>query len=276
MSENLPALWQPSTFAGSDLLPLDLARPRELVGQENIKAEDIVLPTLQLLQGMSDPCTRGENGAKPGVFWHNGANMAIAGPVRLLFVAHTRSRALLPKQGNSKFAGVEMCISRDMIEGSKYGNCESCAHKEWGPNRESPLCVEAHGFVVMTKFGPALLRVPLSNKSNRTTARNFLTSWRFSGKTLWSHPVVVSSRQESKDMGPGQKPAIYYSLDLKWMQGEDVPPPVQVAARAIHDQVSSAHEAGKLSADDETDEPPSTPTDSYVAGGPRPTDDLPF
>jgi hypothetical protein len=262
----VPALWQPKPFTGSDLLPLDLAGQGDRTGQENIKAEDIVLPTLQLLQGMSDPCTRGEEGAKPGVFWHNGANVALPGPLRVLAVAHTRGRALLPKANNARFSGLEMCVSRDMIEGSKYGSCDSCAHKEWGANRETPLCTESHGFVVMTKFGPALLRIALSNKQNRTTARNLLTTWNFSRKTLWSHPLQIASRQESKDMGPGQKPAIFYSLDLKWLQGEDVPPAVQVAAREIHDQISRANEAGKLEADDE------------VANGPAPADlgDMPF
>lgn len=252
MSENLPAIWQPSPFpTGSDLLPLELAGPRDLVGQENIKAEDIVLPTLQLLQGMSEPVTSGEDGAKPGVFWHNGARMALVGPLRVLAVHHGRGRALLPKQGNARYAGLEMCISRDQIEGSKYGDCDSCRHKEWGPNKETPLCVESHAFVVLTKFGPALLRIPLSNKSNRTTARNLLTSWQFSGQPLWAHPLVVDSKQESKDMGPGQRPAIYYSLDLRWARADAVPPPVQATARQIHGQINSAHEAGKLHGDDE-------------------------
>lgn len=276
-SASVPAIWQPKPFAGSDLLPLDLAGRGDTTGQENIKVEDIVLPTLQLLQGMSDPVTRGEDGAKPGVFWHNGASVVLPGPLRVLAVAHTRGRALLPKANSARFQGLEMCVSRDMIEGSKYGNCDSCRHKEWGQNRETPLCTESHGFVVMTKYGPALLRIALSNKQNRTTARNLLTSWSFSRKTLWSHPLQIASRQESKDMGPGQKPAIFYTLDLKWLQGEDVPPAVQVAARAIHDQVSRANEAGKLGADDELDEAPKQ--DRAPAGdAPPPPDfgDIPF
>lgn len=265
MTENLPApapIWLPKPFpTGTDLLPLNLGGPVDTIGQENIKAEDIVLPTLQLLQGMSEPCTRGEDGAKPGVFWHNGARVPLPGPLRLLVVAHSRGRALMPQVNNKRYEGLEMCVSRDQIEGSKYGDCAACSHKEWGPNKEKPLCIESHNFVVMTKYGPAMFRVPLSNKSNRTTARNFITAWRFSGEQLWSHPLVIASQQETKVLGPGQKDAVYYSLDLKWPRTEDVPPAVQSAARDLHLQFSRANEAGRLSADDETEGGPVTPGD---------------
>lgn len=271
MSENLPAIWQPSPFpAGSDLLPLDLAGPRDRIGQENVKSEDLLLPTMQLLQGMSEPCTRGEEGAKPGIFWHNGVRMPLPGPLRVLGVHHSRGRALLPKTGNARYVGLEMCVSRDQIEGSKYGDCASCQHKEWGPNSETPLCVESHNFVVMTKYGPALLRVPLSNKENRTTARNFLTSWVTSGKAIWSHPLVVASKQQTKKMGPGQKDAVYYTLDLRWAREDAVPPPALAAAREFHLTVNSANEAGKLHADDEA------PTGDDHSPSPADLGDLPF
>jgi hypothetical protein len=241
-------VWQPSPFPeGSDLLPVELGnREVDTIGRENISAADMILPTFSCLQGMSDPVTQGAEGAKPGLFWLSGADEVFVGPVRLLLVAHTRSRALFPKPDVSAHAGLQACISRDGVEGTVYGACESCPHKDWGDN-SPPACAESHNFVILTPMGPAVLRV---SRTSYKAGRKLLTTWNMSSKPLWAHPCVVSSIKRERRLENG-KTATFYAMDIRWLQREAVPPHVQAAARVLHDQVKSAHEQGRFGTDED-------------------------
>lgn len=238
--------WQPSKFEGADLLPVALGGPRDLTGRENVEASDIVIPTLCVLNGMSDEVTKQTiPGAVPGMFCHRGAQEAFKGPVRVLVIQHNKSRALFPKADNPDFNGLKTCISRDFVSGSEYGDCSSCPHKEWGANNRAPLCSESHNFVVLTSFGPAVIRF---SRTSFGAAKNFVTTWMSGGKALWSHPAIITTSSESKTL-PNGKQATYYTLAIRWAQREDVPPAVVQAAREFYEQVSTAHEQGRLQTD---------------------------
>lgn len=248
------ALWTPSKFDGSDLLPV-AARggAANAKGRENIKSEDIVLPSLKLLAGMSDEVTKQTvEGAVPGKFFHTGAQQLFSAPLRVLVCAHTRSRALFPDSDNPRYAGLEKCISRDAVEGDKYGSCDACPHTEWGEDRKKPLCSESHNFTVLTSIGPAVIR--MSSRAIKS-AKNFLTTWNFSPKNLWEHPVIFTTKAVEDTLKDGRK-ATNYVLGMRWDQSETVPPAAQEAAEAIYNLVSNAHEQGKFSSEEDKDDIP--------------------
>lgn len=250
-------VWSPtSPFDGTDLVPelrpggsLMAEPPGGLVGRENTEGRDLILPSLDLLQGMSDPVTDGVEGAQPGKFYLKTSGEVLLAPLRLLIVHHSRSRALFPKSTNPRSAGLEVCLARDAMEGSVYGACDQCEHKKWGPKpkNEPPVCSESHNFVAMTDRGPAVLRL---SKSSFKAARNFLTTWTMSSKNLWAHLCIVSVKKNTKALSDGSS-ATYFTMDMRWDQKEDVPPAFQENALEFYKQVQSAHEEGRFSTDDE-------------------------
>lgn len=247
MSEtNLPQVWTPAPFEGSDLLPVALAIPQDRTGREHVSGEDMVLPGLSVLQGMSDAVMQGNiEDARPGRFFHSGAQEVFEPPLRVLICAHTKSRSLFPKEDRVEHAGLEECVSRDAVQGSRYGDCDACPHRLWGPKNESPACSESHNFTVLTSFGPAVIRF---TRTSYKAAKNFLTTWTMSPKPLWAHPAIVTVKQQQRRLKSG-KDATFYSMEIRWSQREDVPPVAQAAARTIYEQVQAAHESGRFHAE---------------------------
>lgn len=248
MSE-VPQLWTPEKFSGTDLLPVSMGGEMDTTGREHVSADDLVLPVLTCLQGQSDPVTQGAEGARPGRFWHNGAQEAFEGPLRVLLCAHTKSRALFPKAKNPAHAGLERCISRDNLEGDRYGSCDACPHKEWGKNNEPPACSESHNFVALTAYGPAVIRFA---RTSYKAAKNFVTTWTMSPKPLYAHPTILTAKPTMRKVDG--KDTTFYTVEMKWAQREAVPPAVQEAAHRVYEQVSRAHEAGKFGTDDVHDD----------------------
>lgn len=245
-------VWQPSEFEGSDMLPdmrpkAELAPPGGLVGRENIEPEDLILPSMLLLQGMSDPVTDGQEGAQPGNFWLSTAGEVFKPPLRLVLVHHSRSRALFPQPGNERTANLKKCLARAGVRGTEYGDCETCDHKEWGPHNEAPACAESHNFVAWTPYGPCVLRLA---KSSFKAARNFLTTWTMSSKNLWAHPTVITVKKNQRQLSDGQN-ATYFTMEMRWAQKEDVPPDYQQSALDLFNQIQQAHEAGRFTSDRE-------------------------
>lgn len=240
---NAVQLWTPEPFEGTDLLPVSIAGQGQpdLTGRENVEGSDLILPQLQLLQGQSDVCTSGDvEGAVPGKFYLTSTQEVLEPPIRVLLCAHTRSRALFPKD-KPEFAGKETCISKDGVEGTVYGSCDNCEHKMWGENNRPPLCSESHNFTALTPYGPAVIRFA---RTSFKTARQFLTTWTLTPKPLWAHPAVILAKKDSKEVGG--KMSTFYKMELRWLQRETVPAGAQAACSAVHAQVSAAHEAGKF------------------------------
>ncbi|MCP4899932.1 MAG: hypothetical protein GY906_23435 [bacterium] len=243
MTKNEVTKWEPTTFEGQDLLPVALGEKEvDQTGRENVESEDLILPSLMVLQGQSDPVLQGVEGARPGLFFLGGAEEVFASPIRLLFCAHTKSRALFPKADRPEHAGLEECISRDAVAGSRYGDCETCPHAEWGEDNRRPACSESHNFTALTPYGPAVMR--FSGSSIKGARKKILTPWTMSPDTIWSHPVTVVSKAKTEKING--KDTTYFVMEPKWHQREDVPSHVQDAARAVYEQVTTAHEAGKF------------------------------
>lgn len=249
--QQLPAKHE--SFQGTDLLPkvLDVQLPStDVVGYENVEAEDMVLPVLKCLQGMSPEVTEhADKGARAGKFFLSSTQRVFDGVVKLLIVQHHRSRALFPDERNPRHAGLERCLSADAIKGTKYGYCSDCEHAEWGADREPPVCSLSHNFIVATEDGPAILRF---NRTSLKAGKDFISACKFSipPKPLWAHPTILRSVAATSKING--KDVTYYKMSISWDRSEPTAGPLQVMAKALYSQVHAAFEAGKIATADET------------------------
>lgn len=253
---DLPALWTPSKFAeGVDLLPV--LRPpdpdaEEIVGRENVSQKDLMIPTIRLLQGQSPEVVKNEvEGARAGLILHSGSQSVLKGPIRVLFVHHSKSNLLSPDPTKPEYRGLERCHSRDGLVGDVYGDCEQCKKcTEWGPKTPQnpkgtkPLGAQSHNFVCMTELGPAIMRF---SRTSYQAARTFVTTWMTGTKNLWAHPVVVRIFSEDQTLPNGQK-STYYTWEPVWQISEVVPKAMRELARAMHDTAEAAFQAGRMHA----------------------------
>lgn len=250
--EHALQVWKPSEFEGSDLLPVPtedsvLAPEEELVGQENILQEDMILPVLSLLHGMSEPVTKGVDGAKVGLFHLSLGDKIFEPPLRVLLVHHCKGAAMFPDDKREKDPEVK-CLSRDGITGTHFGNCDQCGRSEFGKDRSKPICAKSHNFVLMTQFGMAIFRCRVTNYK---TANMFVTEWKHADpeRNMWHHPLMITTRQESYNLGG--KTVMYPVLDLHWLTKETIPPDVRAECNATFEKIAAAHDKGKLGGDTE-------------------------
>jgi len=247
------AVWTPKEFKGNDLIPYEAAPVQvaniPLVGNDNIDANDMVVPALNLLHGTSKAVTDGVEDAAPGRFMHSGTEQVLPeGDVRLIVVHYHKSNALFPKE-DDRYANLETCIAQDGIEGTVYGLCEECKKcTEWdNVNSKPPLGAEVHNFVCMTSLGPVILRM---SRSTFKAGSKFLSTKASSGKNFFAHPTVVRVTQEPKTLPTG-KVTNYYALQMAWQTTEDVPEGLQLAAYELYKSLAQKHETGNLKSNDD-------------------------
>jgi len=234
--------YKPKAFEGSDLLPA-IVETNEVssytgpTGVEDVTEDDLVLPTLALLQALSPDVTAGLEGARAGVFWHSGYKSAHEPPLRIIFLHHSVG-AYLPKNDRH---GREQCISRDGLEGNRYGECDLCQfnYKQWGEDRSPPICSEVRNIVVLMPDGtPARMRF---SRTSMKGIKNFLSTVKLSRKPLWAHPTVISVKQAEN--AEGQK---YFVPLLQWDTNDVLPDEFLKRGADTHKVFALTHEEGKL------------------------------
>lgn len=243
MSE-LPAIWAPTKFEGADLLPVEAgSKPMDMIGREAIEHEDLILPSLKLLQGSSEEVKQGVDGARAGIFWLSGLEEGFKPPMRVLACAYTKSRGLFPKEDRAEHAGLEECRSKDNKTGSHYGDCATCPHAQWTgeKNEIPPACSESHNFTVLTPFGPAIMRF---QRTSVKAARKLLTAWSLSPNPLYAHPLIISTSVRTDKVNG--RDSTTHVMETKWDRRETVPPHVQEFAKQIYEQVHRAHKEGRF------------------------------
>jgi len=249
MTDSEVTVWQPKTkFEGSDLLPIqqiyDVASgpKQELVGRGSVSEDDMVLPALSLLQGMSGPVQDGLEGAQPGKFPHETLQEALPAPLRVLVIHHFVSRAAFP--GPKEYMVPKRCISKDAVTGTEYGDCESCQYAEWiecADGKSRAPCGRQHNFVVLTETGPAVLRF---RSKSYPMAKKFLTAWMGSSHNLWDFPCIITTKL-SEDEVDGQK-VKSYTMAMRWELRDATSDIIRGHSRTSYDTVNAAHEAGTL------------------------------
>jgi hypothetical protein len=245
------AVWKPDPFKGSDLLPA--IQPTTvggvpLVGRDAAADDDEMpkIPMLKLIQGTSPELGEGIDGLAPGKFFLTSTREVIEPPIRTLIIAHHRSNAMYPREGDSRYAGLEQCISRDGVVGDKYGSCDKCGrHRwpktKWGERADPPLCAGAHNFIVLTDRGPAKIRF---RRKSYPAGNNFYQTWRSSPKNLWHHPVEIRVIQETKTLDSGAK-ANFFKLGIAWRMGEQLPEEAHKKAYETYQLFEAALMAGE-------------------------------
>lgn len=254
MSDEM-VVWTPKEFSGNDILPA-LIDPSEfhvtgipdMLGRENIDPDDMVVPSLNLLHGTSDAVENKVPDAEAGLFMHTGTEEVLPeGALRLIFVHYHKSNALFPKD-DPRYQGLETCRSPDQVRGDVYGLCKDCGKcYDWDEeNNLPPLGAQTHNFVAMTSMGPVMMRF---SKSNYDAGNRFITSWKQSGKKLFTHPVVIRVLQKPKEL-KGGKTTMYFTVQIAWQTTEKVPDALQLAAYELYKEVHAKYETGHLKSDE--------------------------
>jgi hypothetical protein len=249
-------IWEQPEFEGTSLIPsvgqvTALANPCRLVGRENVDTDDLIVPSISLLQGMSDAVTSGLPGARPGLFQHSNTGEILEPPLKCIVIHYHKSNAFFPQEDKyPELAGKEPCISRDAVTGNVHGDCEECGLcLNWMDDGRPPAGAQSHVFTVLTDEGPAVIRF---GRTSFKAGKKFLSQWSFSSKNLWAHPVLIAVASDTKELMGGKK-ATFYKMDMKWLRGEEVPSDWQDACLEMHKRISGAHEEGKFGDEAESD-----------------------
>jgi len=247
------AVWEKAfEFKGSNLIPKpesvsSLALPQDVVGRENMDVDDLIVPSLALLQATSEAVTSGVS--KPGLFLHSNSGEIIEPPVKALIVHYHKSNAFFPPQGDAAKAypeleGKETCLSRDAQVGTRYGTCEDCRLcLDWFEDGRKPAGAVNHVFTLITDEGPATIRF---SRSSYKAGSQFLSNWGFTNKNLWHHPVEIIVIPKPKELSGGRS-TFYQTMVMRWIKSEETPQAWVEVARKAFDTIRGAHDAGKFS-----------------------------
>lgn len=276
--------WEPAEFKGTDLLPLEQEKrqfgPADLpvIEEHDLEHSDIKLPVLTVLQGTSKVVQAGDvEGAQPGKLYFSGTGKIIQPPARVLVIGRFRGNAMFVRNPdkNPEYQGLEDCISRDGVTGTKYGPCEVCERcTKWreGPDGSDlpPLGTKTQQFVVRTSDGIGMFRIALSNKWATNAVKDFMTRRTTTERNWFSHPTVIGTEMhENKDGEPYQTPT------LRWQEDEIVPNDVQYACADWYRRVCEALEQGTLS-EDEAGEAKNVSAPPPKQAAPSQDSDIPF
>lgn len=258
MSEELE-VWKPREFHGSDLLPIhvkpiDAPDDIPIMVEDDVgDSDDLILPSLQLLQGQSQAVLDNEEGAQPGKFYHTGTREVFTPPVRLIVFYHYKNNVFFPRSDDKDHEGLEFCLSVDGVTGTRYGACEECRKcLDWreGPGGENlkPLGAVNHNFAAMTDRGIVVLRF---GRTSFKAGKRFYSAWKLATprRNWFHHPAVLTVERETNADG---KP--FFKMDIAWEVRETVPPAIQRSGHELYQQIHSAFELGKFSTHEDTEE----------------------
>ena len=238
--------WEPTKFAGSDLLPcVALTNDLEVVGDENIDDSDTIVPTLKMLQGTA---VNDVEGATAGQFYNTVTKELMDGPIRVLAIAHSKGNSFFPPDGSD----LKKCWSLDGVEGNEYGDCASCGRSEWDrsdpDNHKKPSCNKQHKLVVMTPSGPALMRF---QSSSYKALEGLFSAKKSLNKNFFDHPLVITADGPHTVNRPGGKKFTYYKMEAKWDTTEPVPLDIRRMALETYKGLRDAQSHGRLKGSDE-------------------------
>ena len=258
--------WEPEAFDGTDLLPIQRGDfgPSDIPVEkdDDVEADDIVLPTVAILQGTSGPVKDRFPGAAVGLLFLSGSQEVVDPPMRAIVIHRFRGNALFARAANPAHAGLETCISRDGVTGSKYGDCAACGKcTEWGDDGSKPRGTKTQQFVLWTDRGICILRVQLSGVKVARNISTFITKQHTSGRNWFAHPTVIQVQTDSKGDNSWPIPNLY------WQEGERVPDDIQRECASWRTKIKEALEQGTLgdtedAAPQETSERAAPPSDA--------------
>lgn len=216
-------------------------------GFENFKSEDLIIPRLRLLQGLSEAVTSGDG--KMGQF-QDSLNGEILGDSIEVVLLGLKNGAVYFEQG----VGMQ-CKSLDGISNMEGVKCTDCPYnqyygKRWAKDEDPPKCSATKEFICVT-------RATLNGQEQRPIVVSFLkTSYkqgrklasiaRLSGRDIFAGAYVITSQMMKNAKGT------FAIMDVKqngWLTPEEFK-----AAEAWYQTIGSAnvvvHEASEQPEED--------------------------
>ena len=263
----LPAIWQPSPFEGTDLLPVAQAtNDLEVVGDDDIDDGDTILPVLQMLQGTA---VNDVPGAQAGMFYNTVTKELFEGPIRVLIISHSKGNSYFVNKNDPSQNGNEDCFARDGVEGTVYGLCSECPKNEWDRStkpHKKPICNKQHKIIVMTPSGPAMIRF---QSSSYNALKGLFTAKKIQRKNFFDHPAHIHAIGPIEGTKEGGRKFTYYKMEVKWDTREQVPLATRKMALETYNGLKELHAAGKLRGGEEIGDEPETST----RPAPKPAED---
>lgn len=219
----------------------------------DVDQSDFTIPNLRLLQGSSETVKAGMPGARPGVFWDPYSESAVEMPCQLTVFYFTKRRFcrggdVVIRDGAEE--QVERCHSFDCVQGTHYGDCETCALKEWasrGGRRQAPYCTLEYLFYGIGPNGPVSVRFA---KRAEKKAKTLVTQKTMARKNWWLHPMGFGAREET-GVDKSGKTTTYWIPDAIWLTHTVTPEDLREQARFAHDAIRQAQLAGRLRVEDD-------------------------
>lgn len=129
-----------------------------------MEQEDITIPRIVILQGLSPEVTEGKG--SPGQFYIKGFERNLGkGPIELLVVMRSKSRI---RWRDLKLGGGQLCSSTDakLGQGDPGGECEKCQYSAWVGQDGKPGCDLYQNVIVVLRQDADW--IPMALSGNRT------------------------------------------------------------------------------------------------------------
>jgi hypothetical protein len=229
--QNLPALLQPSTFDGTDLVPTQqiVVQRSDLV---DIDPEEMPLPIMRVGQGQSEFVN-----ARPdalGKFYVELTDDVFDSPLRAILLSISKGYILLPDDTDPEQKNLQTCYSDDRKQGIVYGDCQTCGMCDWNLTRElhgrdRPWGSETWTFYLLTQQGVVLFT---ASSSSAKEARRFAAQAATMGPQ--SFPVVIRLKSATKTKDNGKSFTYYtplFSFDRSFPIPREAQQQIQHVAR---------------------------------------------
>lgn len=238
---------------------VDVQRPPLLEGFDDLRPQDLKIPVIKIVQGVS----RMEGAQKHGGELYNSITAEFAATLDVVFLYGKHGRSLFEKDSGSD---KPECRSNDAITGNVYGACSQCqfnpeVHEELWGNSDLKRCSRGFDFLLaVIDGGVAAISV---RKTNLAAAKQLLSQLTYRKLPLFGAVVTLSTVLRSE---PGKQWSALV-LKVKRVLADDEMQQYREMAAAIkatrYEVVDDESEAGNgHDAQPGDDAPPPSDTDA--------------
>lgn len=179
-------------------------------GQTNLRAEDLVMPRVKILQQMSQETS--DKKGDEGDFFNTLTGESYGPALRIQPILPFMQRVLLVRnerrEAIEEALGVELsegnglkCRSYDMVQGQGEPGivCDQCPLSKWREGNQPPLCTETYNVAAVNDIGELII-ISMA-KSGAKTGKRLFSAIRLSSENAWSRFFNMTTRKEKNDQG---------------------------------------------------------------------------